>query len=74
MCGLRVLVVMVLVCCGAQLLMVNQGFLINVRDWSDADGVCGKWQLLMEMASAKSSSAGFAEKSMFLIEILKRKW
>ena len=56
---------------GIQLLMENQDFLISVREGSATDGVCGKWQLLMEMASAKSSSAGFAEKSRFLIEILK---
>ena len=40
-------------------------------EWPDTDGVCGKWQLLMVMASAKSSGAGFAEKSMFLEETLK---
>ena len=51
--------------------MENEDFLISMLKWSDTDGVCGKWQLLMEMASAKSSSAGFAEKSMFLLEISK---
>ena len=39
-CVLRVLVVMVMVCCAAQLLMENQDFLISVRELSDADGVC----------------------------------
>ena len=56
---------MVLVCCVAQPLMENEDFLISVRKWLDTDGVCGKWQILMEMASAKGSSAGFAEKSIF---------
>ena len=71
MCGPWVLAVMVLVCCVAQPLMENEDFLISVLEWSDTDGVSGKWQLPMVMASAKSSGAGFAEKSMFLIEILK---
>ena len=38
-CVLRVLVVMVMVCCAAQLLMENQDFLISVREWSDSDEV-----------------------------------